>query len=98
MQSIFPRINFLLENVKQEKGQTYGKVDAGKKELLITLITSFFLNLSRNKNNREFLLKLKLFQRLNELMQRESDNQKTLQINKTALCYTNTIFSKLLKY
>lgn len=74
VQSIFPRINFLLENVKQEKGQTYGKVDAGKKELLITLITSFFLNLARNKNNREFLLKLKLFHRLNDLMQREIDN------------------------
>ena len=39
-----------------------------KRELLITLITSFYLNLARNKNNRDFLLKLNLFQSLSDLM------------------------------
>ena len=81
-----------------------------KRELLITLITSFYLNLARNKNNRDFLLKLNLFQSLSDLMHGAGPNdantkfgyqnypQQTLQVNKTALCYTNSIFSKLLKY
>ena len=70
------------------------KIDSSKRELLITLITSFYLNLARNKNNRDFLLKLELFRNLSNLMLEEPDGIE----NKTALCYTNTIFSKLLKY
>ena len=39
-----------------------------KRAMLVTLITSFYLNLARNDDNREFLLKLNLFKRLNMLM------------------------------
>ena len=60
----------------------------------MTLITSFYLNLARNEQNTQFLLKLKLFKRLNSLMQ---TNLRNNNIDSTALCYTNTIFSKLLK-
>jgi len=62
--------------------------------LIITLITSFYLNLARNEENIPYLLKLKLFKRLNSLMQSNLQNH---NIDSTALCYTNTIFSKLLK-
>ena len=65
-----------------------------KQALIVTLITSFYLNLARNEQNIEFLLKLKLFKRLNSLMQSNLPNS---NIDSTALCYTNTIFSKLLK-
>jgi hypothetical protein len=58
------------------------------------LITSFYLNLARNEQNIHFLLKLELFKRLNNLMQNSLKNN---SIDGTALCYTNTIFSKLLK-
>ena len=95
-QSIFPRINFLLRHCKQE--QNFDTLDKSKRELLITLITSFYLNLARNKNNRDFLLKLELFRSLSDLMHQGAPGQETLQTNKTALCYTNTIFSKLLKF
>ena len=46
-QSIFPRIKYLLQYCKQN--QNFDKVDSSKRELLITLITSFYLNLARNK-------------------------------------------------
>ena len=95
-QSIFPRINFLLRHCRQE--QNFDTLDRSKRELLITLITSFYLNLARNKNNRDFLLKLELFRSLSDLMHQGPAGQETLQTNKTALCYTNTIFSKLLKF
>lgn len=42
--------------------------EIAKRELLITLITSLYLNLSRNDENRSFLLKLKIFKKLNDLM------------------------------
>ena len=93
-QSIFPRINFLLRHCKQD--QNFDTLDKSKRELLITLITSFYLNLARNKNNRDFLLKLELFRSLSDLMHQGASP--TLETNKTALCYTNTIFSKLLKF
>jgi hypothetical protein len=67
--------------------------DPLKQELLITLITSFYLNLARNEANLKFLLELKLFERLNKLMSTFS----TQANETTALCYTNTIFAKLLK-
>ena len=66
-----------------------------KQELLVTLITSFYLNLARNEENIEFLLGLKLFKRLNTHMQLSLTNRVS---DSTALCYTNTIFAKLLKY
>ena len=89
-QSIFNRINFLLEYNEQrvEKRQE----QQNKQSLIVTLITSFYLNLARNEENVKFLLKLKLFKRLNSLMQSQTNS-----IDNTALCYTNTIFSKLLK-
>lgn len=59
------------------------------------LITSFYLNLARNPDNIEFLLKLELFKQLNTLMQ--SLIQTSQITDSTALCYTNTIFAKLLK-
>jgi len=62
--------------------------------LIVALITSFYLNLARNEDNINFLLELKLFRRLNSLMQINIQNN---TIDSTALCYTNTIFSKLLK-
>jgi len=68
-QSIFSRINYLLEIKDNEQTQ-----DSGKRELLITLITSFYLNLARNDENRDFLLKLKLFEKLNNLMQQRPSN------------------------
>jgi len=42
--------------------------EIAKRELLITLITSLYLNLSRNDENREFLLKQKILKKLNNLM------------------------------
>ena len=62
--------------------------------MIVTLITSFYLNLARNEANVQFLLKLQLFRKLNSLMQSNLQNN---IIDSTALCYTNTIFSKLLK-
>ena len=32
------------------------------------------------------------------MLHKGPDGRRTLEINKTALCYTNSIFSKLLKY
>jgi hypothetical protein len=69
--------------------------DSGKQELLINQITSFYLNLSRNEENLEFLLSLKLFSKLKNLM---THFDKQSFGDTTALCYINTIFSKLLKY
>lgn len=88
---MFNRINFLLE---YQDYQQKGTDQSDKQSLIVTLITSFYLNLARNEENIHFLLKLKLFQQLNRLMQ-----SPLLQNNSdsTALCYTNTIFSKLLK-
>jgi hypothetical protein len=63
---------------------------------LITLITSFYLNLARNPSNKDFLLRLNLFKRLNTLMKPDQPDKKVEAT--TALCYTNTIFAKLLKY
>lgn len=40
-----------------------------KQSLIVTLITSFYLNLARNEENIQFLLNLKLFKKLNSLMQ-----------------------------
>lgn len=54
-------------------------MENGKRELLVTLITSFYLNLARNKNNRVFLLKLELFRSLSEMMLHKAPNgQQTL--------------------
>ena len=64
----------------------------------MTLITSFYLNLARNDDNRDFLLNLGLFKKLNDLMESDISPDKRVFQNKTALCYTNTIFSKLLKW
>ena len=50
------------------------KIENGKRELLVTLITSFYLNLARNKNNRVFLLKLELFRSLSEMMLHKAPN------------------------
>jgi len=90
--SIFSRINFLLE-AQEKKGDNKHE---HKGELLITLITSFYLNLARNEENVPFLLSLNLFKRLNKLM---TSTMKHLagEGESTSLCYTNTIFSKLLK-
>ena len=60
------------------------------------MITSFYLNLARKPENQEFLLRLNLFKRLNTLM-KPADPEKPVEAT-TALCYTNTIFAKLLKY
>jgi len=91
-QSIFNRINFLLEYNEQKLEKRQEQLD--KQALIVTLITSFYLNLARNEANINFLLNLKLFKRLNSLMQSNLNNN---AIDSTALCYTNTIFSKLLK-
>ena len=69
--SIFPRILFLLKHCKQDSENVNNgndPVDSSKRELLITLITSFYLNLARNKHNKDFLLKLELFRSLTDLM------------------------------
>jgi len=65
-QSIFNRINYLLEfnELKLEKRQE----QLDKQALIVTLITSFYLNLARNEANIKFLLNLKLFKKLNDLM------------------------------
>jgi hypothetical protein len=82
----------LLEYHEQKVDKRQEQLD--KQALIVTLITSFYLNLARNEANIQFLLKLKLFKRLNSLMQSNLQNN---SIDSTALCYTNTIFSKLLK-
>jgi len=66
-QSIFNRINFLLEYNEQKLEKRQEQLD--KQALIVTLITSFYLNLARNEANIKFLLNLKLFKRLNSLMQ-----------------------------
>ena len=91
-QSIFNRINYLLEYHEQKIDKRQEQLD--KQALIVTLITSFYLNLARNEANVQFLLKLQLFRKLNSLMQSNLQNN---NIDSTALCYTNTIFSKLLK-
>jgi len=47
-------------------------LDAQKCETLITLITSFYLNLAQNDENRDLLLKLRLFEKLRNLMDPET--------------------------
>ena len=66
-QSIFNRINFLLDYNEQKLEKRQEQLD--KQALIVTLITSFYLNLARNEANIKFLLNLKLFKRLNSLMQ-----------------------------
>lgn len=66
-QSIFNRINFLLEYNEQKLDKIQEHLD--KQALIVTLITSFYLNLARNETNINFLLNLNLFKRLNSLMQ-----------------------------
>ena len=78
--------------------QAENHIETGKRELLVTLITSFYLNLARNKENQEFLLKLELFKRLNDLMSVYGLGDENSQETNTALCYTNSIFAKLLKF
>ena len=57
-------------------------LENNKRELLVTLITSFYLNLARNKVNRDFLLKLELFRSLSDLMLHRAPNGlQTLQNN-----------------
>lgn len=89
--SIFSRINYLLEIQEKEKPDDEEVKPDPKQELLIILITSFYLNLARNDKNTDFLLSLRLFAKLNRLMKNYSS------FDSTALCYTNTIFAKLLK-
>jgi hypothetical protein len=62
MKSIFSRINFLLEQ-KAVDPRCFDSDpnDSTKSDLLVTLMTSFYLNLARNDENRDFLLKLRLF-------------------------------------
>eukprot|EP00347_Sterkiella_histriomuscorum_P023636 403333912 len=96
--SIFSRMNFLLEQYEQyQKQDDKLQNETLKYELLVQLITSFYLNLSRNDDNIEFLLNLKLFKKLNSLMMINLQNQKIKATDSTALCYTNTVFGKLLK-
>jgi hypothetical protein len=82
----------LLEYNEQKLEKRQEQLD--KQALIVTLITSFYLNLARNETNINYLLNLNLFKRLNSLMQSNIQNN---SIDNTALCYTNTIFSKLLK-
>jgi hypothetical protein len=90
--SIFTRLNHLIEYLTDNPTN----LAFDKRRTLVTLITSFYLNLSRNEEARDLLLSLHLFRRLTELM--ESDLVDNKFTNKTALCYTNTIFAKLLKF
>lgn len=57
-------------------------------DLLITLITSFYLNLARNEENIDYLLQLNIFEKLKNIK----------ELQESALCYSNTIFAKLLRY
>ena len=57
-------------------------------DLLLMLITSFYLNLSRNPENIEYLLDLKIFKKLRNISEIP---------NEASLCYTNTIFAKILR-
>ena len=82
----------MLEYNEQKLEKRQEQLD--KQALIVTLITSFYLNLARNETNINYLLNLNLFKRLNSLMQSNIQNN---SIDNTALCYTNTIFSKLLK-
>lgn len=91
-QSIFSRINYLLDYNEYKLEKRQEQLD--KQALIVTLITSFYLNLARNEANIQFLLKLELFKKLHKLMH---SNLQHNSIDSTALCYTNTIFSKLLK-
>jgi hypothetical protein len=72
---------------------------------LITLITSFYLNLAQNDENRDLLLKLRLFEKLSNLMDPYSSSKAAKSFlavantkSQTSLVYTNTIFAKLLKF
>ena len=63
--SIFSRINYLLE-VWEPRAEHLDK----KGELLIVLITSFYLNLARNDENIQFLLQIGLFSKLTSIMRK----------------------------
>lgn len=90
--SLFSRLNYLVEVLTENKERE----NPEKRRNLVTLITNFYLNLSRNEESRDLLLSLNLFKRLTNLMMSDLEDNKFT--NKTALCYTNTIFAKLLKF
>jgi hypothetical protein len=92
--SIFARLTFLIDSLSSELKQ--GPEDLQKTETLVTLLASFFMNMSRNEESRDLLLSLQLFRRFTLLLM--SNMQDGKFTNKTALCYTNTVFAKLLKY
>lgn len=71
-QSIFPRIKYLLQDAAHKKD--LDKDGKAKQQLLITLITSFYLNLARNAENSDFLLKQELFRSLSNLMHQGEHN------------------------
>lgn len=91
--SIFNRINYLLMNCKQKSGQPESMQDINQRDkemddLLITLICSLYLNLSRNPENINELVSLKLFEKLS--------GDLTNIFNESCFLYTTTIFSNLL--
>lgn len=90
--SIFSRINYLLMNWKQKTNLSENAVDQTQREndmdnLLCTLICSLYLNLSRNPENIQDLVSLRLFEKLSEL---------THIFNDSCFLYTTSIFSNLL--
>mmetsp|Transcript_16495 Transcript_16495/g.25470 ORF Transcript_16495/g.25470 Transcript_16495/m.25470 type:complete len:199 (-) Transcript_16495:526-1122(-) len=89
--NLFSRVNNLLDSfdLKTEKRQDQME----KQTMSITLIASFYLNLSRNEDNLPYLLPMKLFKKFNSLIQ---NSLKYGVVDSTTLSYTNTIFSKML--
>ena len=58
-------------------------------ELLLMLICSFYLNLSRNPANAECLFQIGIFEKLRDMKELLSQNEQSMT-------YTNSVFSKLL--
>jgi hypothetical protein len=85
--SLFSRINYLLE-MHQEDRDHYNKNNQNEYKCmtLITLITSFYLNLAQNDENRDLLLKLRLFEKLSNLM----DPYSSSKAAKSFLAVANT--------
>ena len=92
--SIFNRINYLLMNWKQKGNQQDSVPELSQRDkeiddLLITLICSLYLNLSRNPDNIPELVSLKLFEKLS--------GDITNIFNESCFLYTTSIFSNLLE-
>ena len=87
--SIFNRVNYLLRHLEEEADRDLTDRERELDDLLLMLISSFYLNLSRNPDNLERLVELKVF----ELLQKMTP---LLAQNESSLTYVNTIFQKIL--